>query len=310
MANAVRALLFLWNGWMDDCVKAAESAPEKERLYIQALCDRAEGEPAAAKSSFQKLEAHVVFPKLTAYATEAITTGASGQVKRLLDMIQMTQEWEAYTFVDLIELARADKLDSAGEQIVRQLQCREFELLFAHCFEGATGEAIKETEAVTVAHKRRPQAAPSTRRRPASTPASTTSASKPTPSKTPSAAPTTQGRSQPAHRADRRLLPEVSTLEDPLRRAARHEGAVREVRRRLPDPRRTEHCNSQAVTTQSQMDASTRRLLPVTAACVPALFLWPTHALTIRRLPLRDRPTYHRTTHDAGNPARPRPVEP
>ena len=39
MSAAVRALLYLWNGWLVECSMYAQAAPDKERIFLSALCD-------------------------------------------------------------------------------------------------------------------------------------------------------------------------------------------------------------------------------------------------------------------------------
>lgn len=97
------------------------------------------------------------------YAKEAISLRGAPALKRLRDMIELAGEWEPFAFTDLYEQARAGKLDPADESVVRSIQCREFELLFVHCFEAATGKKLAKPESAGPA-KRRPPARARTRR--------------------------------------------------------------------------------------------------------------------------------------------------
>jgi ssDNA-binding Zn-finger/Zn-ribbon topoisomerase 1 len=56
----------------------------------------------------------------------------------------MADLWEPFLFVDLYQQARAEKVRETTEHVVRQLQCMEFELLFRHCYEAATGEPLSK----------------------------------------------------------------------------------------------------------------------------------------------------------------------
>lgn len=155
MAAAVRGLLYLWNGWLGEGGMYAQAAPERERLYIESLCERHRGNLAAAKSLMQQVGAHPIAVELAEYGKEAIGLGVAPLLKRLGDMIEMAGEWEPFAFIDVWEQARAGKLDPAGVLVVRQLQGRELELLFTHCFENATGTKIAKPQAAPTAPRKR-----------------------------------------------------------------------------------------------------------------------------------------------------------
>ena len=152
-ASTVRALMFLWSGWLADAEMCAQVAPEQERLMLTSLCRRHDGKPDDAKIILQQIGDHPVFADLAAYAAKAIEDQAAPLLLRLRGMVEMTDVWEPFTFVDVLERARAGKLDTAGEMTVRCIQCREFELLLARSYEAATGlpvqRPVEETPVVT-----------------------------------------------------------------------------------------------------------------------------------------------------------------
>ena len=162
MTAAVRAMLYLWNGWIEECNVTASTAGEKERAYLAGLCQRHLGQPAQAKEQFRAIERHAVYEPLARIAVQAIRDAepiADKRIGRFKEIMEMDPVWEPYAFVDLYELARANTLDRIGHELVRNLQCREWETLFAHCYEGATGQKIPDRSAT-------PAAAPE-RKRPA-----------------------------------------------------------------------------------------------------------------------------------------------
>ncbi|MBU0641041.1 MAG: hypothetical protein KKB50_19430 [Planctomycetes bacterium] len=142
MGAAVRALLYLWNGWPAEAEMYAELAEERERTYVVALCKRQVGDPAGAKERFQGIADHPVFRPLAEYAIKTIGLSTARALKRLREVIAFGEQWEPHAFTDVYEQARDGQLDPAGEKIVRQLQRREFELLFQFCMAGAVGEAL------------------------------------------------------------------------------------------------------------------------------------------------------------------------
>ena len=157
MAAAVRALLYLWNGCPAECAMHAQPAPEKERWYITGICERLAGRPQEAKAAFQQLDEHPIHVGLTTRALQVIGPVADPAVARFRQIMEMGQSWEAFAFVDLYEQARAGKLCRAGEQIVGDLQCKEFELLFAHCYQGATGVNLDDARPAPTTAAPRPK---------------------------------------------------------------------------------------------------------------------------------------------------------
>lgn len=142
MAAGVRALLYLWNGWIGECSMYSQAADPAERLYLTGLCERQAGRTEAAKRTFQQLAGHVLFAALGADGIQIVGKQTQAAVKRFHDILELNGEWEPFAFIDLYTQAAAGRLDAASEESVRRLQCREFERLLAHCYQGATGEAV------------------------------------------------------------------------------------------------------------------------------------------------------------------------
>ncbi|MGB9624462.1 MAG: hypothetical protein ACPMAQ_06320, partial [Phycisphaerae bacterium] len=142
MAAGVRALLYLWNGWIGECNMYGQAADPAERLYLTGLCERQAGRTEAAKRAFQQLAGHALFAPLGADGIQIVGQQAQAAVKRFRDILELNGEWEPFAFIDLYVQAAAGRLDAASEASVRLLQCREFERLFAHCYQGATGEVV------------------------------------------------------------------------------------------------------------------------------------------------------------------------
>jgi hypothetical protein len=145
MAHAVRALLYLWNGWLKETVTAVTSAPEKERQYIVGLCQRQAGNPTEAKVRFQALAGHPILRPLGRFATEHLK-GCSGLQSEVVikfgQILESRNAWEPSVFTDIFEAARTGKIDESGADVIRALQCREWEILFRYCYEVTTGEPL------------------------------------------------------------------------------------------------------------------------------------------------------------------------
>jgi len=136
---AVRSLLYLWTGWTADCAMFSQAAGEPERLYVSALCERHNQQFDKAKVLFKQLADHPIYPDLADYALGVTGHAADPGVQRMHEMLNFDRRWEPYLFCDAIAQACCGKLKAGGETVLRQMQCREFELLLVHCCERATG---------------------------------------------------------------------------------------------------------------------------------------------------------------------------
>jgi len=151
----VRAMLYLFSGWRGECDMFAQASPVRERAYLTALSLRQAGRPHEAKEALQQFETHPIYPSLAAFAIKAIGPGTDQALVRFKQIVELGEAWEPFAFIDLYEQARAGKLTSAPTTTVREIQCREFELLFTHCYEAATGAAFPKEHADTTAPKKR-----------------------------------------------------------------------------------------------------------------------------------------------------------
>lgn len=163
MGAAARALLYFWNGWPAEARMHGSLAHEPERLYIEALCRRQADGGAASKELFQEINGHPLFPELAAYALDAISASVASPLKRLRQTILFADQWEPFAFADMFDQAQLGKLDPTGEQIVRNLQSCEFELLLAHCLDAAVGQPLVRRQK-SATERRRPASRPPARR--------------------------------------------------------------------------------------------------------------------------------------------------
>lgn len=142
MGGAIRSLLYLWNGWPNECSMYAQAAPPKISLYLMAIAERQRTNAAQAKSFFQQLEDHEIYANLVECATQIIGTSPDASLKRFVEILKFNGAWEPFAFTDLFEQARADETKIVVGEFVRKMQQSEFNLLFAHCYESATGKDL------------------------------------------------------------------------------------------------------------------------------------------------------------------------
>lgn len=158
MSAAVRALLYLWNGWIDESAMYAQGARPKESLFILAMSERHRGRAHEAKAFFRQLDDHSIYPSLAKIATELIGASPDGALNRFREILNHNGTWEPYVFIDTYEQARLDETKLTVGEFVREMQRQEFALLFGHCFQAATGNEVTKrtkTRARPTAPKRR-----------------------------------------------------------------------------------------------------------------------------------------------------------
>jgi hypothetical protein len=148
MGAAVRALLYLWNGWIDESTMYAQGARPKESLFILALSERHRGRADGAKAFFRQLNDHPIYPSLVQTATELIGSSPDDDLNRFREILKLNGAWEPYAFIDIYEQARANETKITVGEFVRKMQRQEFTLLLGHCFQAATGgEVTKQVKA-------------------------------------------------------------------------------------------------------------------------------------------------------------------
>ncbi len=154
-AEMVRAMLFLWTGWHDSCCDALKVLPQREAFYLLGFVERQAGHCDQAKKLLTSVGEHEIHAGLAKYAASVIDPAIHQGIGRLKSFIDFSGGWEPCLFADLFEQTRAGRFGSATEQIVRQMQCREFELLFAYAWLQTTGVELKERSPQEEARERR-----------------------------------------------------------------------------------------------------------------------------------------------------------
>ena len=159
MAAAVRALLYLWNGWIDESSMYAQGARPKESLFILALSERHHGRADQAKAFFQQLNDHPIYESLVKVANELIGSSPDDALKRFSEILRFNGAWEPFAFNDLYEQARVDETKITVGEFIREMQRQEFSLLFGHCYKAVTDEDIlkhtKVADTSTIKPRRR-----------------------------------------------------------------------------------------------------------------------------------------------------------
>ena len=96
---------------------------------------RREPDSSNAKYWFRRVRKHEIFPALAADARRL--AAAEPQLAPGAEFLRSQPEWAPDLFIDLCESARMGR--STATDLCQQVQEREWQLLFAHCFQAATG---------------------------------------------------------------------------------------------------------------------------------------------------------------------------
>jgi hypothetical protein len=124
MAAACRAGMWLRFNYLDESHKISQDLATPEGSFWHGILHRREPDPSNAAYWFRRVGDHPIFETL---AREA----------RDLGLRMQSERWNPFDFIDQCEKNRGR--DSVQELLLRQVQRREWELLFDWCFRSAVG---------------------------------------------------------------------------------------------------------------------------------------------------------------------------
>lgn len=127
MAASCRAGLWLAFNYLDESHAISQELSSAEGSYWHAIMHRREPDPSNAAYWFRRVGDHPLFESL---AMEA----------RALGLPLHSERWNPFHLIDLCEQHRGK--GSEQETLLRHVQRKEGELLFAWCFRGATGKEL------------------------------------------------------------------------------------------------------------------------------------------------------------------------
>jgi hypothetical protein len=127
MAAACRAGLWLRFDYLDESHKISQDIDTPEGSFWHGILHRREGDFDNAKYWFRRVGMHAVFEPLRQAAADLAATAIDSQAAYLVNQ----RTWDPFAYVDLCAAtvhARAN-----CEPLCREVQKREWELLFEHC---------------------------------------------------------------------------------------------------------------------------------------------------------------------------------
>jgi hypothetical protein len=124
LAIACHAGLWLYHNFLEESHTLSQSVASPTGSYWHGLMHRREPDADNAKYWFHRVGSHPIFPVLARTAQE-------------LGLSLMDNGWNPFDFIDLCEKYRAT--DSPEELTLRQVQRREWQLLFDYGYREALG---------------------------------------------------------------------------------------------------------------------------------------------------------------------------
>lgn len=134
MASCCLAGLWLYHNFLDESHHLSQNIETPTGSYWHGLMHRREPDFANAAYWFRQVGPHPIFEPLHRAAFQAAATASDRDARIVVEQ----PAWDPFGFVELCE--RVVKGQSACAALCRQIQQREWELLFAYSYRGALGE--------------------------------------------------------------------------------------------------------------------------------------------------------------------------
>ncbi len=132
MASCCLAGLWLYYDYLDESHTISQSIETREGSYWHGIMHRREPDYGNAKYWFRRVGEHPIDDELSAAARELARSVPADTASRFL--IEQPH-WDSFRFIDLCQAAANGR--SASALLCRQIQQREWWLLFGYCFERA-----------------------------------------------------------------------------------------------------------------------------------------------------------------------------
>jgi hypothetical protein len=127
MADACVSGAWLYHNFLDQSHTISQSIHSATGSFWHGIMHRREPDFSNSKHWFRKVGEHAVFDAIREAACETAAVGGSDSA-----FLRDQAAWDPYAFVDLVEACLGGQSDADG--ICREIQQREFELLFDYSY--------------------------------------------------------------------------------------------------------------------------------------------------------------------------------
>jgi hypothetical protein len=135
MAQACLAALWLYHDFLNESHQISQAIPTATGSYWHGILHRREGDFWNSKYWFRRVGEHPVFEPLNREAARLV---AEADADPSVAFLTKQTAWDPFAFVDLCEAQVNTR--SATEMLCRQIQQREWELLFDYCYRKSVGK--------------------------------------------------------------------------------------------------------------------------------------------------------------------------